>query len=131
MNLLLDTHSLLWLMEGNPSLSRTATNLIADPSNRLHISMASIWELAIKAGLKKVGLSVPLETFLTTAITGYGLNVIDITIEDCVSYVSLSFPDPRHRDPFDRMIVIHSQRHSLSVIGVDDKFDIYGVTRLW
>ncbi|HSQ57638.1 MAG TPA: type II toxin-antitoxin system VapC family toxin, partial [Gemmata sp.] len=110
---------------------RTATNLIADPSNRLHISMASIWELAIKVGLKKVGLSVPLETFLTTAITGYGLNVIDITIEDCVSYVSLSFPDPRHRDPFDRMIVIHSQRHSLSVIGVDDKFDIYGVTRLW
>jgi len=54
-NLLLDTHTLLWLMEGAPSLSGTAAALLADPANRLHLSMASVWEIGIKVGLKKMG----------------------------------------------------------------------------
>jgi len=57
-NVLLDSHTLLWLMEANPSLSATAAALIADPANRLHLSMASVWEIGIKVGLKKMGLSV-------------------------------------------------------------------------
>lgn len=59
MNLLLDTHTLLWLMEGSPNLSGTAATMVADPSNRLYLSMASDWEMAIKIGLKKMTLSVP------------------------------------------------------------------------
>ena len=45
MNLLLDTHTLLWLMEGSPNLSDTAATLVVDPSNRLYLSMASVWEM--------------------------------------------------------------------------------------
>ena len=131
MNLLLDTHTLLWLMEGNPKLSRTAASLIADPANRVHLSMASIWELAIKLGLKKIGLSVQLDVFLATAIHGYALNVIDISLEDCIHYEPLPFPLSDHRDPFDRMIIVHAQQHSLSIVGNDVAFDPYGITRLW
>ena len=131
MNLLLDTHTLLWLMEGSPNLSGAAASLVADPSNRLYLSMASVWEMAIKTGLKKMTLSVPFSTFLTTAESGYGLMVLPITTADCVSYESLPFPDPQHRDPFDRMIITHARRDNLSVIGVDAAFDPYGVTRLW
>ena len=131
MNLLLDTHTLLWLMQGDPTLSGTAAALIADPANRLHLSMASIWEMSIKVGLKKMGLAVPFATFLATAVSGYALTVVPITTDDCVAYEALSFPDPRHRDPFDRMIITHALRNKLSVVGNDRAFDAYGVTRLW
>lgn len=131
MNLLLDTHTVLWLMEGSADLSATAASLIADPSNRLYLSMASVWEMAIKVGLKKITLSVPFSTFLSTAENGYGLIVLPITTADCVAYESLPFPDPRHRDPFDRMIILHARRDNLSVIGVDPAFDSYGIPRLW
>ena len=70
MNLLLDSHTLLWLMDSNPQLSTTATGLIADPLNHLYLSMASIWEIAIKTGLGKLALTVPYSTFLDTAIDG-------------------------------------------------------------
>lgn len=131
MNLLLDTHTLLWLMEASLSLSSSATALLADPANRLHLSMASVWEMSIKVGLKKMGLSVPFATFLATAGNGYNLLVVPITTDDCISYEALPFPDPKHRDPFDRMIVTHALRHQLSVVGSDAAFDPYGVTRLW
>jgi PIN domain nuclease of toxin-antitoxin system len=118
-------------MEASPSLSGTAAALIADPANRLHLSMASVWEIAIKVGLKKMGLSVPFAIFLATAVNGYGLIVVPITTDDCIHYEALAFPDPKHRDPFDRMIVTHALREKLSVVGNDAAFDSYGITRLW
>jgi PIN domain nuclease of toxin-antitoxin system len=130
-NLLVDSHTLLWLMEGSPNLSPKAAVLIADPANLLHLSMASVWEIAIEAGLKKLGLSVPFSTFLTTAVSGYGLTVLPISTDDCIRYERLSFPDPQHRDPFDRMIIVHALRNGISVVGNDAAFDAYGVTRLW
>ena len=94
MNLLIDSHTLLWLMQSNSNLSATATELLADPANQLYLSMASIWEIGIKSGSGKLGLSVPYEMFLDTAIKGYGLIVLPITTEDCVRYKELPFPDP-------------------------------------
>lgn len=131
MNLLLDSHTLLWLMEGKSNLSQEAMDLIADAENALHLSMASVWEIGIKVGLRKLSLSVSISTFFTTAITGYSLIVLPITVDDCVWYETLIFPDSGHRDPFDRMIVTHSQRNELSIVGIDTAFDSYGVNRLW
>ncbi len=131
MSLVLDTHTLLWLMEADPSLSATAAGLLADPSNRLFLSVASCWELGIKVGLRKLGLSVPLASFLATDVGGYGLTILPITIDDCVNYESLPFPDPQHRDSFDRMLIIQSRRNRLAVVGADTAFDAHGVTRLW
>lgn len=131
MNLLLDSHTLLWLMQSNPNLSASAAALIADPANRLFLSMASIWEIGIKSGLGKMGLSVPYEKFLDTAINGYGLTVVTIMTDDCVRYEKLPFPDPNHRDPFDRMIIVHALQNGLDIVSVDASFDSYGVTRLW
>jgi PIN domain nuclease of toxin-antitoxin system len=103
-NLLLDSHTLLWLMEASPSLSRTARALIGDPANRLHLSMASIWEIGIKVGLKKMGLSVPFATFLETAVNGYGLIIVSITTDDCINYEGFAIPEseaPRSLRPHD------------------------------
>jgi PIN domain nuclease of toxin-antitoxin system len=129
--LLLDTHTFLWHADGDPRMSPTATALLIDPANDLFLSMATLWEIAIKVGLKKLVLSSPYDSFMTRAITGYGLTVLPITFEDCAEYERLPFFDPKHRDPFDRMIITHARRNGFSVGGSDMAFDSYGVTRLW
>lgn len=131
MNLLLDTHTLLWLMQASPRLSGTAAALVTDPANRVHLSMATAWEVAIKVGMGKMGLTVPYTAFFAKAIAGYSLSVVPITLNDCAAYESLPFPNPNHHDPFDRMIITHARLHGLSVVGADAAFDAYGVVRLW
>jgi len=129
--LLLDTHSFLWYADGGPQMSATATALVMDPANELFLSMASVWEIAIKVGIKKLTLSAAYATFMTKALAGYGVSVLPITTDDCVRYEALPFPDKTHRDPFDRMIITHAQRDGLAIVGVDTSFDSYAVTRLW
>jgi len=131
MKLLLDTHTFLWYADGDPRLSTTAAALLVDPANDLFLSTASVWEIAIKVGLKKLTLSAPYVTFMTRAMTGYGVTLLPIAFDDCAAYEQLPFPEPQHRDPFDRMIIVHAQRDGLSIVGVDAAFDSYGVTRLW
>lgn len=131
MKLLLDTHTLLWHADGDAKMSATATALLTDPANELLLSMASVWELAIKVGIGKLPVNAPLDVFLGTAIRGYRLSLLPITFDDCIEYASLPFPDPKHRDPFDRMIILHARRNGLSVVGADTAFDPYGVSRLW
>lgn len=131
MNLLLDTHTLLWHANGDPQMSANATALLVDPANDLFLSMATVWEIAIKVGLQKLALSSPYVAFITRAIAGYGLTVLPISVADCAAYEQLPFPDPKHRDPFDRMLVVHAVRNGLVVVGLDMAFDSYGITRLW
>jgi len=129
--LLLDTHTLLWHALSAPQVSGNAATLLADTTNSLHLSMASVWEVAIKVGLGKLTLNATYPDFVARGIRVLNLTVLPITLDDCAAYERLPFPDPQHRDPFDRMIVAHALRHGLSVVGVDAAFDAYGVPRLW
>ena len=131
MKLLLDTHTFLWHSDGNPQVSTKATALLVDPANELFLSMASVWEIAIKVGLKKLTLSSSYSQFMTEAINGYGLTVLPITFEDCAEYEMLPFPTSKHRDPFDRLIITQAKRNGLDIVGADANFDPYGVARLW
>ena len=69
MNLLLDTHALLWFITDDAKLSGPAESAIADSSNDVLISPSSYWELAIKVSIGKYPLNVPFETFMTQAIS--------------------------------------------------------------
>jgi hypothetical protein len=73
MKLLLDTHTFLWHSDGSSKMSATATALLVDPANELFLCMATVWEIAIKVGLKKLTLSSPFAPFMTKAIAGYGV----------------------------------------------------------
>jgi PIN domain nuclease of toxin-antitoxin system len=129
--LLLDTHTFLWHADGSSQMSANATALVIEPANELFLSMASVWEIAIKLGMKKLTISTSFATFMTRAITGYGVSVLPMTFDDCIAYEQLPFADKQHRDPFDRMIIIHAMRDGLAIVGIDSAFDTYGVTRLW
>ncbi len=131
MKLLLDTHTFLWHADGSPQMSATATALLVDPTNDLFLSIASLWELAIKSGSKRLTLSRPYADFVPKAIASYGLSVVPVTLDDCMDYEALKFPLQNHRDPFDRLIIVHAQRGGMNVVGVDSEFDAYGITRLW
>lgn len=131
MNLLLDTHSLIWYADGNQQLSAAAHALVVDPGNERFLSMASVWEMAIKSNIGKLSLSPNYREYLTRAVSALRITVLDITQDDCTRYEALPILDAQHRDPYDRMIVAHALRHSLSLGSIDDKLDGYGAPRLW
>ncbi len=131
MNLLLDTHTLLWLADGDPKLSTTAAVSIVDPANEVFVSIASMWEVAIKSGMKKLTLSADYRTHIDKVLAAYRLTELPIVFDDCVAYETLAFPLPNHRDPFDRMLITQAQRLKLDVVGADVSFDAYGLTRHW
>ena len=128
MNLLLDTHTYLWHAEGDSRLSQTASTCLQDINTQISLSVASLWERAIKINLGKLQLSQPFGSFANQAITGYSIRLLPIELGDCERVISLPL---HHRDPFDRMIVIHAIHNQLSIVSADPQLDQYGITRIW
>lgn len=120
MNLLLDTHAFPWFCQGEASLSPAARVLIEDPANRKLLSIASCWEIAIKAGLGKLTLGEPSSTYIPTALAKTGIEVLPITVRHSTAVESLP---PHHKDPFDRLLIAQAAAESISVVGIDPIFD--------
>jgi len=100
-NYLLDTHTFLWFFEGNTNLSKKAKTIIENPKNINFVSIASIWEVAIKTKLGKIKLGISLEDLKTEILK----NNIEILPLDFEHIIELSTLDDLHRDPFDRIII--------------------------
>ena len=128
MKLLLDTHSFLWFIDGNPRLSATARQLIEDPANERLVSIASLWEMAIKASIGRLTFAQPFATLMLDQLQRNSMQVLDITLTHTAYVATLPF---HHRDPFDRMLIVQALVETIPIISVDSVFDAYGVTRLW
>ncbi len=128
MKLLLDTHALLWFLNGDSFLIPTAKALIQDPANRKYVSMATCWEIAIKVGLKKLRLGEPAVTFLPRELAANKIDLLGIELAHATFVESLP---PYHKDPFDRLLVAQAMVENLPLVSADAVFDRYGVTRLW
>ena len=128
MNLLLDTHALLWMVDGAPELSGRAAAEIASAANVKHVSVASLWKIAIKVSTRKLTLARPLAEFIAD-LRGTGLiQFVPIADAHLVTVAALPF---HHRDPFDRLLVAQALADGFSVVGNDAAFDAFGVTRIW
>jgi PIN domain nuclease of toxin-antitoxin system len=127
MKLLLDTRTFLWFIEDNPRLS-TETKKLLESDADLFISIASLWEIAIKISIGKLTLTQSLETFIPAQIEKNGIELLPITVEHLALVSTLA---AHHRDPFDRLLIAQAIVEQLPIVGIDDKFDPYGVTRLW
>ena len=128
MKLLLDTHTFLWLIEGSPNLSPTAQAALADPAHELYLSVASVWELAIKTGIKKLVLSDPVDVFVRKWMATYQLVQLPIDTPHALAVAGL--PD-HHRDPFDRILIAQALVEGMTLVSADSKFTPYGVPILW
>jgi PIN domain nuclease of toxin-antitoxin system len=127
-NLLLDTHAFLWFIAGDSSLSKAARSAIEDESNNLYMSVASLWEIAIKISIDKLTLSEPFETFIPEQLAENGVELLDISVAHTALIASMPF---HHRDPFDRLIAAQASAEQMTLVSADEAFDAYGITRLW
>lgn len=123
MNLLLDTHALLWALTDEKQLSRRARTVITSPRNRVHISAASIWEISIKKTLGMLPASIDLEEILSRS----GFEALEINIKHAMLAGELP---KHHEDPFDRMLIAQAIVEKLTLVTRDAAFDAYGVQLL-
>lgn len=125
---LLDTHSFLWFIGGSERLSATARALIADRDNPMLVSVASLWEIAIKNGMGKLVLSRPFHEFIPAELERQQIGMLEVRLSHLSELVHL--PE-HHRDPFDRLLVAQARVEGLPIVSVDAALDPYGIQRLW
>ena len=123
MRILLDTHALIWYIDGDKSLKQNHRQLIVDSSNDIFVSVATIWELAVKASLGKLKTSGSL-TELITQLDRQSIDLLPILPGHVLQVATLPF---HHRDPFDRMLIAQAQVEFMSVISYDPSFERYAV----
>ncbi|MBW1735327.1 MAG: type II toxin-antitoxin system VapC family toxin [Deltaproteobacteria bacterium] len=121
MNLLLDTHVLLWWLNGHPSLSRKSQAAIADGKNLVFVSAVVVWEIRIKAVLGK--LEIPRN--FKKALETQPFEMMDITLEHAHAVADLP---AHHRDPFDRMLVAQAKVEGFTLVTHDVRLKKYRVS---
>jgi len=126
-NYILDTHTLIWFMEGDVFLSTNAKTAREDEQNTKYVSTASLWEIAIKISLGKLLLKKPLEEFLDN-LSQTNINILPLKFSHFLRISKLEFI---HKDPFDRIIICQSLEENLRIIGKDPNFPAYGVNLFW
>lgn len=120
MHLLLDTHTLIWWLAKNPTLSGEAIDAIANPDNLVFVSAASAWEIAIKKSLAK--LQAPDD--LAEQITEKRFTPLAISINHALTIEKLPL---HHQDPFDRILIAQAIWDKLTIITRDRKFISYDI----
>lgn len=123
MNLLLDTHVLIWALENNPTLSDEARDAIIKASNMVFVSSVSVWEIAIKKSLGK--LVAPDN--LTEEIQLHRFTPLHIGYEH--AELAGKLPDI-HRDPFDRMLIAQAVIEKLTLVTRDTMIAEYDVNTI-
>ena len=128
MRLLLDTSSFLWFVAGSDRLSGKARELMEDFDNELVLSVASLWEMAIKASIGKLELLRPFDQFIPEKLEENEIDILHISLPHLSEMMALPF---HHRDPFDRLIIAQSIFENLPVIACDSIFKNYSADIIW
>jgi PIN domain nuclease of toxin-antitoxin system len=124
LKLLLDTHAALWFLAGDERLSEAARRHLTDDANRVLLSAAVVWEIAVKRSLGK--LVVPDEYL--SLLLGAGVQPLAVSVAHAAAVEQLP---PYHRDPFDRMLVSQATIEGGALVSRDDALRAYGVTLVW
>ena len=128
MNLLLDTHALLWWWSEPSRLSRQARKFVASRQNDIWVSTATGWEVLTKQRIGKLPSIGGLAANLFQEIREEGFQPLSITFAHAC--LAGSFTQP-HRDPFDRVLAAQSLLENLRLVSADTVFDQFGIQRLW
>ena len=120
MNLLLDTHAVLWWLNDDPTLADSARSAIADPENTVFLSAVAVWEIRIKQSIGKLDLPDDFEEVLE----GQPFAELPITVAHTHAIAELP---TIHRDPFDRMLVAQAMVEEMTIVTRDAAIADYGV----
>lgn len=128
MQLLLDTHAFLWFIGGDERLSNKSKKAITNLENEVFLSVASLWEIAVKINIGKLNLSRPYEELIPEQLQLNEITILPIELSHLTKYVDLPL---FHRDPFDRLIIAQSQVEEFRVVSKDEIFGNYNVDHFW
>jgi PIN domain nuclease of toxin-antitoxin system len=128
MKFILDTHALIWFFSGHSNLSNTVRELMEDTNHEKFISIASVWEMAIKQSKGKLTLLVPLENYITQKINLADFALLSIQLNHLGIISTLPF---HHNDPFDRLLIAQAIAENTPIMSRDGVFDAYPVKRIW
>jgi PIN domain nuclease of toxin-antitoxin system len=125
--LLLDTHVLLWWIDDDPRMSGPSRSLISHADTVL-VSVASVWEIAIKAGLGRLEVPPNLRRYLLRQLARNEFELLPVLFEHAVAVRHLPL---HHRDPFDRLLIAQSRIERLALISHDARLKAYAIDVLW
>jgi PIN domain nuclease of toxin-antitoxin system len=128
MMLLLDTHTFIWYVTDNSRLTSQVLELINDEDNQILLSIASLWEIAIKQSLGKLSFNQQFEIFITQQLNLNDFTLLDIKVSHLAQASTLPL---HHRDPFNRMLIAQSIVENIPILSADKIFDAYPIQRLW
>ncbi|MBI3650108.1 MAG: type II toxin-antitoxin system VapC family toxin [Acidobacteria bacterium] len=127
MKLLIDTHTFLWFILDSANLSDDALDLLESDADLL-ISIASLWEIAIKVSIGKLMLPQSYNKFIAQQLKVNSIDKLPIRLSHLTMVSTLPL---HHRDPFDRMIIAQAIVENLPLVSADTAFDSYPIKRLW
>jgi PIN domain nuclease of toxin-antitoxin system len=128
MRVLLDSHTLLWWLTGDPRLSRRAIEVIEQTANSVSVSAASIWEIAIKAAKGKLRLPPGTEDRIRDEMMSAGFAELPVTWDHAFEVRTLN---GHHLDPFDRLLIVQSRMAGLTIVTNDKVLRRYQIDCLW
>ncbi len=128
MKLLLDTHAFLWWCSDDARLSLRAIDAVGNADNEVWFSVASAWEIAIKARLGRLPLPEPPDTFVPRMIDHHALGVLPIHLKHTLADFELP---AHHHDPFDRLLVTQAAAEGMKLVTNDHLMSQYPVDTLW
>lgn len=127
MALLLDTHAFLWFVNDDSRLSANAKSLLESNVDLL-LSIASVWEIAIKVGIGKLALPGSFDRFIPHQLALNDIQLLPLQLTHLNQLVTLPL---HHRDPFDRLLIAQAMQEQIPIVSIDNAFDAYGVKREW
>jgi len=128
MRVLLDSHTLIWAADEVARIPGAALTAVRDARNDRLVSAATIWEIAIKVGKKRLPLSLPYRPWMDQVMADLCLTLLPITLDHAERQ---SILPNHHADPFDRLLIAQALVEGVPVVSGDVTFDAYGVTRIW
>jgi PIN domain nuclease of toxin-antitoxin system len=120
LRLLIDSNAFIWMVSQPRELSAASRHALVDPANERFLSIASIWEIAIKLS----GGKLELPGTLQAAVDGMAAEMLPITMVHISRVQTLPF---HHRDPFDRTMIAQAIEEGLTIVTRDRHFPAYGV----
>jgi PIN domain nuclease of toxin-antitoxin system len=124
MKVLLDTHVFLWAITDAPQLSMEQRELFLDEGTDLYLSVVSVWEMLIKAGLGKLPIPQPETEYVLKQMERNRIALLPIRM---LHFAELQNLPALHRDPFDRMLVAQARAEKMKVLTSDARMRDYGV----
>jgi PIN domain nuclease of toxin-antitoxin system len=127
LKLLLDTQIVLWFSAGDSRLTAKVRTTLEQPRAELHISSASVWEMAVKSSLGKLDLPKSLGPFMEDCWED-GFLPLPVDWRHAAAVQALPF---HHRDPFDRILAAQAQVEGMTLVSSDKAFKAYKIHLLW